>query len=217
MSLIANIVLEDPILFVPTFERVPNAQCTFEDFHYVSGPDSTTRYVFFWWVEHCAPESFTAALNADPTVRDYRMVVDLNDRRLFRIVTMNIPSNQSLVFPFFREHDITTLRACRSAAGLELEARFPDRGTLAAFLTTAEEIAEQVRTRRLFAERSVSNGPAQWTEKQEVAVRLAYEEGYFATPRQATLDELASHLEVTPQTLSRHLRVGIEKLVAASV
>ena len=44
------------------------------------------------------------------------------------------------------------------------------------------------------------------TEKQLVAVQMAYYGGYFKTPRASTGDELANRLGITRQTYNRHLR-----------
>ena len=44
------------------------------------------------------------------------------------------------------------------------------------------------------------------TEKQLVAVQMAYYSGYFDTPRASSGDELADRLGITRQTYNRHLR-----------
>jgi predicted DNA binding protein len=44
-------------------------------------------------------------------------------------------------------------------------------------------------------------------------IRLALDRGYFESPSEVTLAELATDLDITAQTLSRHIRSGVRKLV----
>ena len=125
MALIAELHLHgDIILFERTFERASGAECTFEDVHYVTGDDDFTHHVFFWWVTGTDPSTFETTLDADPTVSEHRIVAEIDGRTLYRIRTRSFPPDQSLVFPTFREHGVTTIEARRDADGLHLEARF---------------------------------------------------------------------------------------------
>jgi predicted DNA binding protein len=49
--------------------------------------------------------------------------------------------------------------------------------------------------------------------EQQVALRTAYEHGYYDTPRDATLEELATALDVPRSTLSYRLRRAEAQLV----
>lgn len=213
MGLIGELTIHDPILFVPTFQRVPEAVSRFEDFHYVTDEDANVHYVFFWWTTGCEFTAFERALGDDPTVAAFRVVTELADERLYRIVTKQFPAAQPLVFPIFREHHITTLEAKRTANGLELKAIFPSRETLKSFLDAAKEIGEATTVASIYSEDPTGAAPDPLTRKQRDALMLALERGYFETPSQATLEELAGELDIAPQTLSRHLRLGVKTLV----
>lgn len=212
MALVAVVRLyDDLILFEETFGQDHDITATFEDFHYLTDEDGFTRYVFFWWCTGSSFEAFEAALEADPTVVDARSLAELPGRRLYRVDTTAFPPDQPLVFPVFREYDITTLEAVRGRDGLTLRARFPSRDALRAFRDAAARIADTIEVEQLYTEQMSET--ARLTERQREAVTLAYERGYFETPRRATLSDLADELDVTPQTLSRHVRVGVEKIV----
>lgn len=218
MSLIGELNLSDDLLlFGETFDRVPDAQGQFEDVHYVTDEEGNTRYVFFWWVTGCDSEAFERALDADPTVSGTELVTVIGDRPLYRITTTWVPPDQSLVYPFFRDHDVTTIDSRRDADGLHLRARFPDRETLHAFLEMGEEIADTVEVVRLYAEDSTDGESDGLTRKQREALSRALERGYFDTPSRTTLEALAEEFDVTAQTLSRHIRVGVKKLVENAV
>jgi predicted DNA binding protein len=55
------------------------------------------------------------------------------------------------------------------------------------------------------------------TPPQEELVVAAYENGYFAQPREASLRELAESLDISPSAASGRLRRAIESLVAETV
>lgn len=55
------------------------------------------------------------------------------------------------------------------------------------------------------------------TQTQREALRLAYERGYFDSPRAASLDEIADELGITQQSLSSRLRRGHRRLIAENL
>lgn len=214
MALIAKLRLYgELILFEPTFDRAPEAVCEFADFHYVERANGDTQYVFFWWMAGCAPENFEEALRGDHTVSGFTEIGTLADRTLYRIETKAFDSAQPLVFPLFRENDITTIDTRRDADGLHLHARFPSRVALDAFIEAADQIARHTELRRLYTEKPQGTDGNHLTERQREAVSLAYERGYFDVPKQVTLSELAEELNITPQTLSRHIRISVQKII----
>lgn len=217
MSLVSEISLSKPIIFFEdAFRREPDAVWTLEAVHDLTD-DGGTYYVSFWWLTGCPAGEFEAALDADPTVRSTRRVCEVDDRVLQRVETVSFPSEQRLLLPTLRAHDGTHLGATRDADGLHLRARFPDRGALDAFLRAANDVARDAEIHRLYAEDGRSTARADLTDRQRDALELAHERGYFATPSEVGLDTLAAEFDVTPQTLSRHLRVAVEKVVADAV
>ncbi|MEM4781679.1 MAG: helix-turn-helix domain-containing protein [Halalkalicoccus sp.] len=217
MGIIAEVLFkEDVLLFEETFERVPEARCEFANVHYLTDGDDT-RYVFFWWVSGCEFDAFEEALGNDPTVLGFREVTETGDGRLYRIVTAGFPPEQPLVFPLFREHDITWLGAVRDADGLHLRARFPDREALRTILDAGTEIARESKVTRLYSEeRTVPDG-CELTNRQREVLALAAREGYFETPSGVTLAEIADRLDISPQAVSKHVRAAVRKLVEREV
>jgi len=213
MALIAVVRLHgDLILFEETFAADHDIAATFEDFHYLSDSDGYTRYVFYWWCPGSEFEGFDDGLESDPTVRSFCLLSDSTGGRFYRIDTCVFPAEQPLVFPLLRKHDITSLEAHRDADGLHLRIRCPSRDALRGFREQATGIADNVDVVRLYTEQQER---LDWlTDKQREAVALAFERGYFETPSQVSLDELAAELGVTSQTMSRHVRVGVEKILA---
>jgi predicted DNA binding protein len=218
MSLRSELSLSPPlILFEDAFDREPDAVWTLEDVHDVTDDDGSTYYVCFWWTSGTPTSAVEAALDADSTVRAAKRVCDHGDRALLRVETTSFPADQPLVFPTLRDHDATSAGATRDADGLHLRARFPDRDALDSFVEAAEDIGGGVEVHRLYDEDGGAATDSALTDRQREALELAYERGYYETPSEVTLDALADEFGVTPQTLSRHLRVAVEKVVADAV
>lgn len=55
------------------------------------------------------------------------------------------------------------------------------------------------------------------TADQREALQLAYERGYYQSPRHTTLDEIAGELGITGQSLGSRLRRGIHRLLGSTV
>jgi predicted DNA binding protein len=217
MSLISEVSLSAPlILFEDTFEREPGTVWTLEEQHYTTDDASNTHYVFFWWTTGAGHGDLAAALDDDRTVRHRYAVTTVDDHVLWRIETQSFPGEQPLVFPTLVEHDATTVAARRDADGLHLRTRFPDRDAFDAFVDAASDIADGVDVTQLHREVDGTSS-ALLTDRQRAALEVAHERGYFETPKEATLDVLADEFDVTPQTLSRHLRVAVRKVVAQTV
>lgn len=216
MAFIAELTLSDPVLFCPTFEEAPKVEMTFEDVHYVTD-EGTIHYVIFCWVSGCAFADYEEALQGDPTVRKFRAVTDVADRRLYRIVTREFPEDQPLAYPLYREYDITAIESRRTTEGFHMRARFPSRNVLRQFREQLAESGSSLELKRVYAENPGDTSEPTLTERQRDALVLAARHGYFASPREVTLAELADELEITPQTLSRHLRVAVRKLVEDEV
>ncbi|MCU4719090.1 helix-turn-helix domain-containing protein [Halapricum hydrolyticum] len=218
MSVVGVVRLhENLILFEETFGVDHGVEAKLGDFHYVSDQDGNRQYVFFLWCSGDDLDAFDAALAADGTVTERYVVTETGEKALYCVRTRWFPPEQPLVFPLFRKLDVTVIEARRDADGLHLQARFPSRDALREFRREASAIADRVNVERLYVERAAKNPQRKLTGRQREALVLAYDRGYFETPSQATLEDLSAEFGVTPQTLSRHIRDGVEKLVEDAV
>lgn len=218
MSDIADLSLPDPIFFGHTFEAVPNAELTVEDAHYVqSGPDGI-QYVFFCWVSDVSLAAFESAIGEDASLTGWSRLVEFDDRALYRIVTtISSESADPLVFPLSRRHDVTVLESRRDADGFHLRVRAPSRDALRAFESDLTDRGATVSVERITPETRATGESCEITEKQWQALVLAFERGYFATPKEVTLTELAEEFGTTRQTLSHHVRSAVETLVGRTI
>ncbi|MFC6826005.1 helix-turn-helix domain-containing protein [Halopelagius fulvigenes] len=217
MSFVATVTISDPPLFQATFDAVPDAHSTLENYHYVEDEPGDRRYVFFCWMSGCDLDEHELALANDPTVGEFKTLADAGDRRLYRIVTEPVPDEWMMLFPFFRDNDITVLKSTRTVHGIHIEARFPSYDALQALKSTVCEAGSDVEIDRIRSAVSPSLGENRLTEKQREAVALAARRGYFETPSRVSLGELAEELGVSPQAVSKRVRAGVEKLVETTL
>ncbi|WP_416840079.1 helix-turn-helix domain-containing protein [Haloferax sp. DFSO52] len=55
------------------------------------------------------------------------------------------------------------------------------------------------------------------SDKQLTALELAYSRGYFETPKESSLTEIASEIDITEQAMSQRLRRALNTLVRSSI
>lgn len=106
-----------------------------------------------------------------------------------------------------------------------IETYLSDRERLSELVESLKEVSDVVRLRRLKridtgeAERSentVTLDLYEITEKQREAVAKAVAEGYYSTPRETSVDELAEEFEISTSALSQRLKAVESKLATAA-
>lgn len=215
MSPIVELSVADPKLFGDIFLDVPGIRISIEDVHYFDEGDGS-HYVLFWWVEGVEFAEFERRARADEYVCDLEVITTVADRRLYRLTTTPLPEGLML-FPFFRRNDITMLDGGASNDGLWLRLRVRDRESIRTLVEKLQGFDARPSIDRIYSEREREDAERTLTERQHAAIRRAFERGYFETPSEVTLSELASDLDITPQTLSKHIRAGVAKLVEESL
>lgn len=107
------------------------------------------------------------------------------------------------------------IRFTRDALGMELTVLGP-KSVLDAFIAAFPEdiTLELVRTGDYHA--SIPDPIERMTDRQRTVLDIAVREGYFESPRQATLRDLAEELNIAPGTIAEHLQ-RIESTVMRSL
>ena len=110
----------------------------------------------------------------------------------------------------------TLLGATGNQSGWEYRVRFPDRDHVGRYVSLCRDHGFQIELERLFDLDTLHpNGCAfDLTQKQRDALEIAHERGYYETPRQVTLDDLAADLDISQQALSQRLRRGINRMIS---
>lgn len=123
------------------------------------------------------------------------------------------------VCPVFTEHDCLASIEGFEDDTLSVSVAVPDREELANVIAALRDRGATVRLRRIAdagsegRKRLLELDADGITDKQREAVRAAVEAGYYETPREANLAELASRLDVSRSAVSQRLTAVESKLV----
>ncbi|WP_227355892.1 helix-turn-helix domain-containing protein [Haladaptatus salinisoli] len=166
-----------------------------------------------FWAWNGDLETFEQRVRNDNNVQQLVAIDQVDDRRLY-LLHWDIPAGA-----FFGA--LTTAEGIiRSAHGYgnddwEFELLFPSHDHLTRFhnVSRDNEIEYTLGKMQSLNNAGVSKLATVITEKQREALVLAFQRGYFTTPRQVTLSELATELDITQQSLSNRIRNGIEAIV----
>lgn len=189
--------------------------CEFEVLSTVPHDDDTT--IAFVELEADAVDRFLEHLGTLPIVLDAQAVGDGSgdaDARAVRIVLGQTSLARALVEVGGR---VVGRSVSESGVRLQVEARSDvDVRTIVSLVERRYRdfrlLSRQEATRRPSsdADDSVFDG---LTQRQREVLEVAYYDGYFGWPRDATAEDLADVFDVASSTLSRHLRVGQRKLL----
>lgn len=114
--------------------------------------------------------------------------------------------------------DVVLLSGAGTATEWTFEVRADEREQVAAFQAYCDEHGVAVTLESLQAlSKPGADQEYGLTEAQREALVLAYERGYYRSPRETTLAELAAEVGITGQSFGSRLRRGIHRLVGATL
>lgn len=166
----------------------------------------------YFWVANVSAEAFEAATEADPSVRDLQRLDSFEEAILYRAEwTENIDS----VVYAYTQVGAVILDATGHQDTWEMQMRFDNHDQLSTFQTYCVDNEITFEINRLY-EVSHSHTGRQYglTEKQHEALVLAQQAGFFKSPAETTLAEIANDLDISQQALSQRIRKGHDALIA---
>ncbi len=166
-----------------------------------------------FWAWNGDLDGFEERVREDPNVRELVEIDQVEDRRLY-LLNWDIPPGA------FLESLTVAEGIIRNAHGYgdddwEFELLFPSHNHLTRFHNVCRdnEIEYTLGKMQALSDAGASQLANIVTDKQREALVLAFQRGYFVTPRQVTLSELAAELDISQQSLSDRIRHGIEAIV----
>jgi len=171
-------------------------------------PDASGVVPYFW-VRGTETDAIVEQFPAHPGVEDIQLVDSVNDEYLLRCQW--VPEHDS-VLDALVSPDVVLLSAVGTGEKWTFEMRGESRGAIANFRNYCQEHGIPVTLTELRAVQPL-DARHELTEKQREALILAFERGYFNSPRETTLQEVADELGITQQSLSSRLRRGNRRLI----
>jgi predicted DNA binding protein len=115
------------------------------------------------------------------------------------------------------ETGVVVLSGSGTSDGWQFEVRGESREDISAFRSYCTDHDINMTVTTVHALLPVQGEEYGLTETQREALVLAHERGYFNSPRESTLAEVAEELGITQQSLSSRLRRGQRRLVGATL
>lgn len=167
----------------------------------------------FVWATGDDHEAFERQVRSNPRVDEVFALDSIGDSGLYRIAWNDVPTN---LIEGIATTDATLLEARGNDEWL-FRLRFPNHEKLSAFHSFVTERGIPITVERTF---TLTDHPETGyrfglTEEQREALVLALRRGYFETPSEATLDDIADELGISRQALSHRIRLGNEKVLRA--
>lgn len=165
----------------------------------------------YFWVRGTEVEDIEAAFSDHPGVNRIRLVDSVEDEYLLRI---EWSLEYDDVLSVLVETDVPLVRATGTNEQWTFDIRGDSRSDVAAFHARCQEVGIPVELTELHALTPVETEAEQaLTDKQQEALVLAYERGYYETPRKVTMEELGVELGISQQAVASRLRHGIDNVL----
>ncbi|EMA43964.1 helix-turn-helix domain-containing protein [Halobiforma nitratireducens] len=204
MTTIAELTLPtEGFALAETFRELPDIDVRVESV-VAEGPCRTTPLVWFSSVD---PDALEAALERDPSIEQYRRLLDDTDDEEW-FYRLQYSEDVVSVCQAVYTHGGTVLGASVADGHWTLRLLFPLREELSDAVSEIEEQGTRVDVRRMVeagADEDLETTAA-LTEPQQEAIAEAYRQGYYDVPREISLEELANELDISHQALSERLR-----------
>lgn len=164
-----------------------------------------------FWIEASDFDAVDGALSDDPTVAEFSTVTEGIGQRTYRIVYSD---DATLLTPTILDTGGLTQEARSHANGWILRLQLPDHETLVALNDFAEAHGIHLEILDLQQDPGITNESNYGlTDRQIEALVAAYAYGYYDDPRDTTMEELASILDISNTAASGRLRRGAARLV----
>ncbi|MFB6133804.1 MAG: helix-turn-helix domain-containing protein [Halanaeroarchaeum sp.] len=159
-------------------------------------------------LNHTIPSVQQSASGSAAPGNNCRLVVGSGENTSFTTAKIG----EQCVCPVFDDHDcVWEILEVREDA-IRFAATLPERSQLASLITELENAGATVTTDRILTSPADLENDEMLTDKQREAFIAAIESGYYDSPRQATLDDIAAELGVSKSAVSQRLVAARNRL-----
>ena len=209
MATVAEFTLEPGAFPLGTaFETLPDATVELE-----SAVPDTNGDVPYFWVRDTETDDVVARFSDHPGVEDIRLVDCVEGEYLMRC---RWAADHETILDAVKSPGIVLCSAVGTAEGWTFEIRGETREHVAEFRESCHDRDISVTLTGL-NELGPLEKEYDLTDKQREALILAYESGYFNSPRETALEDVATELGISQQALASRLRRGNRRLIEQSL
>ena len=169
----------------------------------------------YFWVRGTEVSGIEDAFTTHPGVHEIRLVDSVGDEYLLRV---EWALDYDDVLTILAEAEVPLIAATGTNQQWTFEIRGDDRSDIADFQRRCRELDIPITLTELHALTPVETGAeAALTDTQQEALILAYERGYFESPREITMTELGDELGISQQAVASRLRRGIKHILGSTL
>lgn len=169
----------------------------------------------YYWVDETDADRIEAEFRKHPDITSVSLVDEVTGSSLFRAEWA--PDYQGILRAI-TESEVVLISAVGRGTEWTFEVRAEEREQISRLQEYCldNEVPITINSIRSYSG-DIVESPVDLSEKQREAVVLAYQRGYFRSPRQTTLEELAREIGISGQAFGARLRRGIEHLIEESL
>lgn len=192
-------------------QDTPGLQLEFE--RIVPTEDSIMPY--FWITAHDL-EGFERNLAASSLVLDFQRLDAFDDTALYRV---EWDRDRGMLIQGISDTNGAVLTGEVDSEQMRFVVRFNDHDHLARFYNYCMENDIKLNLGRVYSLTDRSDRAREFglTVEQREALVLAATHGYFSSPREVTMSELADELGISQQAVSQRIRRGSEKVMMGAL
>lgn len=188
------------------FEQLPGVTVELE--RIIPSRDVVVPY---FWVRGRPVDDVEAAFAEHPGVNDIKLVDSIDDQYLLRV---EWAMDYDGVLATLTEIGLALIEAVGTNEQWTFDVRGDERDDVADFQRRCRDLDIPITLTRIHALTPLDpDVGAGLTDPQREALTLAYERGYFNTPRDCTMAEIGEELGITQQAVASRLRRGIEQIL----
>ncbi|MDG5775093.1 helix-turn-helix domain-containing protein [Haloarculaceae archaeon H-GB1-1] len=173
-----------------------------------------TLIIPYFWVRGVETEAIEAAFDPHPGVTDIRLIDSVEDEYLMRA---EWEQEYFGVLSALAKANVAVLTGIGTKDKWRFEVRGESQEAIADFREYCQDNDIPIEITAVHAMLPIQGEGYELTETQCEALVLAYERGYFDSPRKVSLEEVAEELGITQQSLSSRLRRGHRRLIGATL
>lgn len=173
-----------------------------------------TLIIPYFWVRGVKTQDIEEAFEPHVGVTDIRLVDNIEDEYLMRA---EWEPEYFGVLNALAKANVVVLSGIGTKSEWRFEVRSEDNAAIAEFREHCRENDIPIAITAVHAMLPIQGEGYELTETQREALVLAYERGYFNSPRKTSLEDIAAELGITQQSLSSRLRRGHRRLISATL
>ncbi|MGM0447699.1 MAG: helix-turn-helix domain-containing protein [Methanobacteriota archaeon] len=172
-------------------------------------PDESLIIPYFW-VRGAEAEDIEAAFKAHRGVVSVRLIDDVDEEYLMRAEWND---EYYGLLSALAHANIVVLSGVGTKDGWKFEVRGETRDRIGEFRSDCQEHDIPIEITAVHSLLPVQEDGYELTDTQREALVLAYEMGYYDSPRAVSLEEVAAELDISQQSLSSRLKRGNRRLI----